>query len=96
MKKFKSYADAGSILIGTTDFGILISNDYGDCETTIIVGTQEDLDAFNKKFLTCLDGKFNIYRYDCCQRKENDILTTLNGKYGIYNACGTVYFEEWR
>lgn len=95
MKELFSYADAGSVLVGTKDFGILINNGYGDGKTTIKIGTRKELDAINKKFLTVINGSFNIYRYDCSQRKEDDILITLNGRYGIYQNNGTVYFEEW-
>ena len=96
VKELKSYADAGSVLVGTKDFGVLIDNGYGDGESNIIIGTQQELSMFDKKFLTIIKGNFNIYNYDCCKREEDEILITLSGRYGVYNNNGTVYFEEWR
>lgn len=95
IKEFKSYADVGGVLIGDKNFGIIVRNGYGDGITIVKVCGKGDIDIPPYKFLTSINGKFNIYKNDCCKRHEDDILTTLDGRYGIYSGDGIVYFEEW-
>ena len=91
-------SDVGGVLIGTKDFGIIISNGYGDSETEIIIFNEKDEKEIlspNAKFDTMVKGKFNIYDHDCSNRDDEDIIITLEGEFAIYNDCGTVCFEKY-
>lgn len=96
MEQIYTESDAGGILVGTKDFGIKISNGYGDGTTEIIIlDINEELPK-DAKYKQCLEGKINIYNYDCSKRLDEDIVYTLNGKYGIYRDDSYImYFKKW-
>lgn len=97
MKKYHTDSDGGSFLFGNKDFSFLISNNYGDCENTVLVfktdeefkeycvkkyGTEGWHRAF--KWQTTLAGKFNLYSYDCSRLDDEDIVAKFDGKYSVY------------
>ena len=86
MKIFKTTSDAGSVRIGNDYFKVLVPNGYGDGCTVVIVGEYEDEDAIAEdggKFWSIINGKdFSVYCSDC--GNEDDVATTLSGKYYVY------------
>lgn len=97
MKTYKTDSDIGSVLVGTKEFGVALTNGCGDGETTVIVLDKGEEDKLRKDatFNTSIGGTFNIYSYDCSMRTDEDILTTLSGQYGVYYWGYEVYFVEW-
>lgn len=89
-KIFHSLSEAGNISIGNDSFRYNISNNYGDCENTIVlIEKSVNIEGFD--FLTSIKGtNINIYNYDC----GNEILTTLNGEYLIYNGNKFIIFVK--
>ena len=73
MKTFKTMSDAGGIAVGTAKAWTIISNGYGDGETTVyICETKEEFDELCKqhnydlRFLTTVTGtEIQILDYDC-------------------------------
>lgn len=95
MEQIYTESDAGGILVGTKDFGVKISNGYGDGTTEIIIlDINEELPK-NAKYKQCLEGKFNIYNYDCSKRLDEDIVCTLTGRYGVFRDDYSIYFQKW-
>lgn len=97
MKIYYTSSDMGSVLVGTKNFGILLTNGIGDGKTTCIVleKEEENKKPSYAKFNTCIKGSFNIYQYDCSDRKEEDIVTTLHGNYFVYYHEYIVYFIKY-
>ena len=94
MKEFYTMSDVGSVLVGNKEFGVCFHNGYGDGTTSVVLCEkwQAPKDA---TFIDTIEGIFNIYNYDCSERDEEDIVVSLNGRYGVYCKAGTVYFEKW-
>ncbi len=74
MKSIRTYADAGSIAIGTKEAWFLLPNGYGDGEfNTLVFDDFEEFDAVCRKsglrgwrFLTTVQGtRLEIVDYDC-------------------------------
>lgn len=92
-KKHTLYADAGSVKFGTDDFSFLVSSGGGDGKVRFAV--FEDEKEFNDrafKFSTTINGKFNVYQYDCGE----EILMQLEGKYFVYKNNGFVCLVKSR
>lgn len=86
MKEFNYSADGGSLMLGTEAFKAHYSNGYGDGNFPVYID-ESGKDPNNKhwKFVDSVEGQFNVYDYD---GKGAEVLTTLNGCYGIYNHFG--------
>lgn len=95
MKEFETYSDIGSVLVGNKQFAVALTNGLGDGETLVRVYELGNRVPNGLKFNTSIDGTFNIYKYDCSNRNEEDIVATLSGRFGVYYGCGSVYFEKW-
>lgn len=103
MRRIEVEADAGSVKIGSLDgsFSICIPNGYGDGGHEVIFVKRESFyeRKFNHEmtyFLGSIEGKFQIYPYDCNQNEPAiDIKYTFEGRYSIYAYNGTAILEEW-
>lgn len=92
MKKFNYIADAGSLMLGTETFKARFTNGYGDGKFTVTIDESGEVDLNNWQFVEDVEGKFNVYDYDC---SNAEVLTTLEGRYGIYNRHGDMLLVEW-
>lgn len=92
MKKFNYIADTGSLMLGTETFKARFTNGYGDGEFTVIIDENREVDLNDWRFVEDVEGKFNVYDYDC---SGSEVLTTLEGRYGIYNHCGDMLLVKW-
>lgn len=98
-KSFKTDSDRGGVMIGNENFNVIISNDYGDGTTRCgIFKRMEEDGIFLRnimRFITVVEGEFNIYFDDCRKVEDNYVKETLNGKYAIYAYEGFVAFIEY-
>lgn len=92
MKKFNYIADAGSLMLGTETFKARFTNGYGDGEFTVTIDENREVDLNGWRFLEDVEGKFNVYDYDC---SDPEVLTTLEGRYGIYHHFGDMLLVKW-
>lgn len=107
MRKFSCDSDIGSVLIGDQDWTFAVPNVGGDGSTKVRIydSKQEflaDKWAKDMKFISSVQGKFGIFRYDCVfeelRRGEmtmKNAVCVLNGRYGIYNGLYKVAFVKW-
>lgn len=96
--------DGGSLMLGNKDFQVAFPNDYGDGRHLVYIGTTGRTvpDTFHGdrvKFVGSIQGEFNVYSYDCLEESElvdsDNILVTLNGRYGVYACEGYMFLEKW-
>lgn len=103
MKKITCISDIGSVLVGNKDWSFAVPNIGGDGETTITI--FENINEFreyeesnNLKFISSIQGTFNIYNYDCAFDygcNDEDVIATLSGRYGVYQGEMEVAFVKW-
>lgn len=86
----RTYSDAGSLKLGNSSFSILIPNGYGDGVTQYAVLGEKEWNDNLLKFLTQVEGKFNIFSYDC----GNEVQETVRGKFNIFSGAGIVVFQR--
>jgi hypothetical protein len=99
---FKTYSDAGSLLVGNENFQVLIPNGIGDGTTRVAIFKKDD-DVFHglielmfdRKHGPSLNGKFNIYSYDCDNPAVDEPCKTLDGRYFTYYYDGFIAFVEY-
>lgn len=84
-----TYSDAGALKIGNEDMTIFIPNGCGDGKTEYYV-TDKNIDIGN--YFTSVEGKIGIYGYDCGE----DIVETIEGRFGINVVDGIVIFQRWK
>lgn len=93
MKEFNYSADGGLLMLGTEAFKAHYSNGYGDGNFTVYIDESGKApDNILWKFVDSVEGQFNVYDYDCGNAK---ILTTLNGRYGVYRNHGDMLLVKW-
>lgn len=93
MKKFNYSADGGSLMVGTEAFKAHYSNGYGDGDFTVYIDEDgNDPDSNHWKFLDSVEGQFNVYDDD---GRYAEVLTTLNGRYGIFSNHGDMLLVKW-
>lgn len=86
---FYTLADAGGVKIGNDNFSFIIpAGGDGSIEVAI---SQRNIDL-PMRYFTSIEGKFDIYSYDC----GDDIVASLNGRYGVYAEGGLVFFVKWK
>lgn len=103
MKRLYCDSDIGSCLIGNKDWTFAVPNIGGDGTTTISIfdGDTEEFRQYeqshNLRFISSVQGTFNIYSYDCAYRfcNDEDVIGTLNGRYGVYQGHMKVAFVKW-
>ena len=87
--------DGGSLMLGNKDFQVAFPNDYGDGRHSVYVGTAGRTvpDTFHGDRV-----KF-VGSIDCLEENElvdsDNILVTLNGRYGVYACEGYMFLEKW-
>ena len=104
MKRLYCDSDIGSCLIGNKDWTFAVPNMGGDGTTKIsIFGVDgKEFREYEKKhkleFVSSAQGTFNIYSYDCAfpNCKDEDVIWTLNGRYGVYSGRMEVVFVKWQ
>lgn len=95
MKEFKYSADGDSLMLGTEAFKAHYSNYYGDGDFTVYIdenGNDPDNWKDNWKYVDSVEGQFNVYD---CDTKDAEVLTTLEGRYGIYGKHGDMLLVKW-
>ena len=100
MKTFNCYSDIGSVLVGNKEVRFALPNIGGDGVTKLFV--FDDDASFRSStvctevdFVTSIEGKFNVYSYDCSRGDDKDVLTTLEGRYGVYQGRWMVVLVKW-
>lgn len=94
MKTYYYTADAGSVMLGNNTFKAHYSNGYGDGYFEIYIaeaGEVKTPEADGWHFVDVVEGSFAVYDYDC---SDAEILTTLSGRYLIYNKCGDILLAK--
>ncbi len=102
---FKTASDVGSLLVGNEEFQVLIPNGYGDGITRVAVfnkGTSDYgvasrimSDMMDSHRGPCLQGKFNVYPYDCNDPTVDEPCRTLKGRYFTYYYDRLIAFVEY-
>lgn len=100
MKEFKCDSDIGSVLVGNEQVQFALPNIGGDGTTILLIyDSASEYDKIRKerhdKFVTCIQGNFNVFKYDCSDGDKEDVVTTLQGRYGVYNNYYTVILVRW-
>ena len=100
MKTFNCYSDIGSVLVGNKEVRFALPNIGGDGTTRLFV--FDDDASFSShgvsdivSFVTCIEGKFNVFSYDCSRGDDKDVIATLEGRYGVYRGEWIVVLVKW-
>lgn len=95
---YKTYSDMGSTKVGNNDFTICINNGVGDGATITIIDERDQFPNDLFKFFTRIEGKFNVFEYDCGEKKvinpETHKPLVLNGAYLTYGGNGFVLIQK--
>lgn len=91
--------DRGGLLVGNENFQVLISNGYGDgLHDVYLANSYRTLETDGYTYQITLDGKFNIYNYDCLEKREmNDernIISSFDGWYFVFSKDGDIIFVK--
>lgn len=101
MRIYTCISDIGSALVGNKDVRFALPNIGGDGTTFVYIFESEgELSLFpqyaNKlSFVTSIEGKFNLFSYDCSHGADEDVITTLEGRYGVYRGDHIVGLVKW-
>ena len=100
MKTFDCYSDIGSVLVGNKEVRFALPNIGGDGVTKLFI--FDDDASFRAHtvsnmvgFVTSIEGKFNVYSYDCSRGNDKDVLITLEGRYAVYQGEWIVVLVKW-
>lgn len=89
-KKYETIADAGSVLLGGSNFSVQINNGLGDGLVYVeVIENQKDVDdekLSRFEFFTCIEGEFQLYDYDC----GGIAIESFSGRYATYFNNGHV------
>lgn len=103
MEKFSCGSDIGSVLIGNKDWTYAVPNFGGDGTTKVLIFDEDGKEfadyrkSHELEFLSSVQGTFNIYCDDCSfDTPDEDIVTTLTGRYGVYRGQHKVVFVKWK
>lgn len=92
MKKYHYACDGGSIMLGTETFKAHYNNGFGDGEFKVEIYGENTEIPDKYKFVDSVEGKFNVYDYDC---GDAEVLCELQGRYGIYHYSGDIILQKW-
>ena len=100
MKTYECYSDIGSVLVGNKEVRFALPNIGGDGMTMLYVFDDDPsfyshIISKKVKFVTTIEGRFNAFSYDCSNGNDEDIVTTLEGRYGVYQGEWTVVLVKW-
>lgn len=96
--------DGGTLMLGNKDFQASFLNGFGDGCFPIYIGTlgrsvPKEFHGDRVRFVGSIEGEFNVYSYDWLKGDElvnsDNILATLNGRYGVYACEGYMFLEKW-
>ncbi len=104
--EFSTTSDLGGVLVGNTDWQVLVPNGYGDGTTEVHIirfkDFEEQLEYVMDKetgkhhfdYFTVVKGHFGIYPYDAYKTKSEleKPAKVLKGEYSIYYHEQHVYF----
>ena len=104
--EFSTTRDLGGVLVGNTDWQVLVPNGYGDGTTEVHIirfkDFEEQLEYVMDKetgkhhfdYFTVVKGHFGIYPYDAYKTKSEleKPAKVLKGEYSIYYHEQHVYF----
>jgi len=99
MKTYYCDSDIGSVLVGNKEMQFALPNIGGDGTTKLIVCSMSEYE--NKvsrpddEFVTSINGKFNVFSYDCSNGDDEDVIATLEGRFGVYRNSWKVILERW-
>lgn len=91
----KTDSDAGCLRIGNENFTVGIGNGRGDGVTRYAVVNKGEWNDGMARFKQHIEGKFNIYDYDCGDVTDCCVMDTIEGRYGVYVYDGIVVLEKW-
>ena len=100
MKTFNCCSDIGSVLVGNKEVRFALPNIGGDGTTKLFV-FDDDVSFCSSTvyprldFVTCIEGKFNVFSYDCSKGDDKDIIATLEGRYGVYRGKQMIALVKW-
>ena len=97
MKEYLCISDIGSVLVGNKIVRFALPNIGGDGTTKLIVcdWDEESEATTNAEFVTCIEGEFNVFKYDCSDGSDEDVILALEGRYGIYKDFYKVILVKW-
>lgn len=100
MKEFKCDSDIGSVLVGNEQMQFALPNIGGDGTTTLLIYDSiweydRARDEQHDKYVTCIQGTFNVFKYDCSNGDKKDVIITLQGRYSVYRNYYTVILVRW-
>ena len=100
MKTFNCYSDIGSVLVGNKEVRFALPNIGGDGTTKLFIFDDDasfcaHIVSNMVSFVTSIEGKFNVYSYDCSRGDDKDILITLEGRYAVYQGEWMVALVKW-
>ena len=95
MKTYYCMSDIGSVLVGNETFRVALPNIGGDGETKLTICDKTETVPINAKFVTCIEGTFNVFNYDCSKGDAEDVVVTLEGRYGVWQANMEVILQKW-
>ena len=98
MKKYYTNSDGGCFLFGNKDFSFKVFNNFGDCRNTVLVfeDYEEYVQYCKKEYgesrwdrafkdIMPVNGKFNLYNYDCSDMNDKDINYKYYHSYRVMN-----------
>lgn len=94
MKEYYYTAEAGSVMLGTDDFKAHYPNGSGDGDFKIYISEENEVinpEADGWHFVDGVEGVFDVFDYDC---RGAERLTTLIGRYFIYNKHGDILLKK--
>ena len=105
-KKYSSFSEAGGLLVGNDEFGMIIPNEMGDGRTQSCIIYHDSMSPedirylkYHMDFFSSIKGRFNIYNSDCSNRSNKDILYSQvvnDTEFGIYTMENIILFIEWK
>lgn len=91
LSQFNCCSDIGSVLVGNKEVRFALPNIGGDGTTKLFV-FDDDMSFRTHAvsnivdFVTSIEGKFNVFSYDCSRGNDEDVIATLEGRYGVYRG----------
>ena len=95
MKAYCCISDIGSVLVGNETVRFALPNIGGDGETILTIYDKTESVPANARFVTCIEGTFNVFNYDCSKGNPEDVIETLEGRYGVWQADYAVILQKW-
>ena len=100
MKRYFCASDIGSVLVGNEQVQFALPNVGGDGMTELVICEnpeefQDSVRGEKDTFVTSIKGSFNVFSYDCSNGSKEDVIATLDGRYGVYQNWYRVILVKW-